>query len=159
MPGIGWFVFYCWPLLLDLWIDWRNLDAGSIVLLIVFTLYAPSYWATSSPIRNTRSSRAISSSMAWLRASRTVSCWAATARLVENARRDNCVPTEDNIVMLVRAARLLGQCAVTAFELEIYTGSHFFFGANYCPPSPLIRDSIRSPCLVRCEVESAKKKQ
>lgn len=78
---------------------------------------------------------------------------------MENARRDNCVPTEDNIVMLVRAARLLGQCAVTAFELEIYTGSHFFFGANYSPPSPLIRDSIRSPCLVRCEVESAKKKQ
>lgn len=36
------------------------------------TLYAPSYWATSSPSRKTRSSRSSSSSIAWLRASRTV---------------------------------------------------------------------------------------
>lgn len=51
------------------------------------TLYAPSYWATSSPSINTRSSFSISSSMAELRASLTVICWpAAIALVVENAR-------------------------------------------------------------------------
>ena len=34
------------------------------------TLYAPSYSATSSPIRKTRSSRSISSDIAWFSASR-----------------------------------------------------------------------------------------
>ena len=39
---------------------------------ISLTLYAPSYWATSSPSKKTRSSRVISSSIAMFKASRTV---------------------------------------------------------------------------------------
>lgn len=38
----------------------------------LLTLQAPSYWATSSPNRNTRSSLSSSSSIAWFRASRTI---------------------------------------------------------------------------------------
>lgn len=45
---------------------------GTSTVRFLQTLYAPSYWATSSPSRKTRSSRSSSSSIAWLRASRTV---------------------------------------------------------------------------------------
>lgn len=46
-----------------------NLQAWTFTLLEPLTLYAPSYWATSSPIRNTLSSLAISSSIAMFSAS------------------------------------------------------------------------------------------
>lgn len=91
-----------------------------------YTLYAPSYWATSSPSRKTRSSRSISSSMAWFKASRTVSCCAANLFDVEKARRVN-IRTLDNILNLFAVNQLQWMQRETFRTLILNDGKNKMF--------------------------------